>query len=126
MPRPPPLGTTPQLAVFESTPASISPRSAAPSVQFSSRPSLVPSVTVVRPREGRRGSTCRGALIPHGCGWVGEENLVPRLLAGAEAGRVPRACLRDLRCHEREKVERLWRSVSRARNDDDWILLNYG
>ena len=28
-------------------------------------------------------------------------NLVPRLLAGAEAGRVPRACLRDLRCHER-------------------------
>jgi hypothetical protein len=28
------------------------------------------------------------------------KNLVPRLLAGAEAGRVPRACLRDLRCHE--------------------------
>ena len=27
-------------------------------------------------------------------------NLVPRLLAGAEAGQVPRACLRDLRCHE--------------------------
>ena len=26
---------------------------------------------------------------------------MPRLLAGAEAGQVPRACLRDLRCHER-------------------------
>ena len=30
-------------------------------------------------------------------------NLVPRLLAGAEAGRAPRACLRDLRCHERAR-----------------------
>jgi hypothetical protein len=38
--------------------------------------------------------------------WVrvgGRRNLVPRLLAGAEAGRVPRACLRDLRCHERAR-----------------------
>ena len=51
----------------------------------------------------RSGSTCSGALIPHGCGWVGERNLVPRLLAGAEAGRAPRACLRDLRCHERAR-----------------------
>ena len=32
-----------------------------------------------------------------------KENLVPRLLAGAEAGRVPCACLRDLRCHERAR-----------------------
>jgi hypothetical protein len=30
-------------------------------------------------------------------------NLVPRLLAGAEAGRAPRACLRDLRCHKRAR-----------------------
>ena len=38
--------------------------------------------------------------------WVrvgGRRNLVPRLLAGAEAGQVPRACLRDLRCHERTR-----------------------
>ncbi len=80
--------------------------------QFSSRPSLVPSVTVVllnlvtggKWGEGRLAKPGAGLIQPlcrrdgrPGCQGQKPKNLAPRLLAGAEAGRVPRACLRDLR-----------------------------